>query len=111
MRSDDAPTPASGCIMAIGRAIAEGVEREGATVIVTGHTTAAVDAAVQAIAKASGTQVHGYAGDLGAAESAAQLVERYPNVEIPINNLGISEPKPFDAIADDCDGYTVLPKA
>jgi NAD(P)-dependent dehydrogenase (short-subunit alcohol dehydrogenase family) len=90
----------TGSTAGIGRAIAERLAHEGATVIVTGRTTAGVDTAVEAIAAASGARVHGYAGDLGTAEAASELVQRYPNVEILVNNLGIFEPKPFEAITD-----------
>jgi NAD(P)-dependent dehydrogenase (short-subunit alcohol dehydrogenase family) len=92
----------TGSTAGIGRAIAERLAREGAAVIVTGRTSTAVDAAVQAIAAASGAQVYGSAGDLGTAEGASRLVQRYPNVEILVNNLGIFEAKPFEAI-DDAD--------
>jgi NAD(P)-dependent dehydrogenase (short-subunit alcohol dehydrogenase family) len=92
----------TGSTAGIGRAIAERLAREGASVIVTGRTSAAVEAAVRAIAAASGTEPYGYAGDLGTAESANQLALRYPKVEILVNNLGIFEPKPFEAI-DDAD--------
>jgi NAD(P)-dependent dehydrogenase (short-subunit alcohol dehydrogenase family) len=92
----------TGSTAGIGRAIAERLAREGATVIVTGRTTAGVDAAVQAIAAASGAKLHGYAGDLGTAESASQLAQRYPDVEILVNNLGLFEAKPFEEI-DDAD--------
>jgi NAD(P)-dependent dehydrogenase (short-subunit alcohol dehydrogenase family) len=92
----------TGSTAGIGRAIAERLAREGAAVIVTGRKIAAVESAVQAIAADSGAEVHGYAGDLGTAESANQLAQRYPDVEILINNLGIFEPKPFEAI-DDAD--------
>jgi NAD(P)-dependent dehydrogenase (short-subunit alcohol dehydrogenase family) len=92
----------TGSTAGIGRAIAERLAREGATVIVTGRTTAGVDAAVKAIAAASGAQLHGYAGDLGTAECASRLAQRYPNVEILVNNLGIFEAKPFEEI-DDAD--------
>ncbi|RKE23841.1 short subunit dehydrogenase [Paraburkholderia sp. BL23I1N1] len=41
-----------------------------------------------------------FAGDLSAAASAEELARRYPDVEILVNNLGISEPKPFEEIPD-----------
>jgi NAD(P)-dependent dehydrogenase (short-subunit alcohol dehydrogenase family) len=92
----------TGSTAGIGRAIAERLALEGASVIVTGRTTKGVDAAVQAIAALSGSQIYGFAGDLGTAEGASQLARRYSGVEILVNNLGIFEPKPFMEI-DDAD--------
>ena len=42
-----------------------------------------------------------FAGDLGTAAAAEELVRRFPDVEILVNNLGIFEPKPFEEIPDD----------
>jgi NAD(P)-dependent dehydrogenase (short-subunit alcohol dehydrogenase family) len=44
--------------------------------------------------------VHGFAGDLTSANDAETLANQFPNVEILVNNLGIFEPKPFEAITD-----------
>src|SRR6202035_4264412 len=53
----------------------------------------------QAIKKSGAA--HGIAADLGTVAGAAQLIARFPTVDILVNNLGIFEPKPFDQIADD----------
>jgi NAD(P)-dependent dehydrogenase (short-subunit alcohol dehydrogenase family) len=90
----------TGSTAGIGRAIAERLSQEGATVIVTGRTSAAVDAAVTAICAAGGEPALGFAGDLGTAEAASALAQRYPDVEILVNNLGIFEAKAFEAISD-----------
>jgi NAD(P)-dependent dehydrogenase (short-subunit alcohol dehydrogenase family) len=90
----------SGSTAGIGHAIATALAREGARVIVNGRTQAAVDAAVQEIAAATGAEVLGFAGDLSQAAAAEALVARHPGIEILINNLGIFEPKPFEDIAD-----------
>jgi NAD(P)-dependent dehydrogenase (short-subunit alcohol dehydrogenase family) len=71
--------------------------REGARVIVNGRTQAAVSEAVAKI----GTGALGFAGDLGSAEKAAELAQKYPGVEILINNLGIFEARPFEEIPDE----------
>ena len=42
----------------------------------------------------------GFAGDLTTAAAADELFARHPQVEILVNNLGIFEPKPFEAITD-----------
>jgi NAD(P)-dependent dehydrogenase (short-subunit alcohol dehydrogenase family) len=87
----------TGSTAGIGSAIAEALVREGARVIVNGRTQAAVSAAV---AKLGGGAV-GFAGDLSDAAQAAELVRKYPDVEILVNNLGIFEPKPFEEIPDE----------
>src|SRR5882672_492060 len=50
-------------------------------------------------APASGAVV-GFAGDLSQAETAERMAQRFPDVEILVNNLGIFEPKPFEKIPD-----------
>jgi NAD(P)-dependent dehydrogenase (short-subunit alcohol dehydrogenase family) len=42
----------------------------------------------------------GFAGDLGTAAAAKELVGLHSAVEILVNNLGIFEPKPFEEISD-----------
>ena len=90
----------TGSTAGIGRAIAERLALEGATVIVTGRSAASVEEAVQNIAKASSAQLHGFAGDLGTADATSLLAQRHPNVDILVNSLGIFEAKPFEAIGD-----------
>src|SRR6202162_3802589 len=86
----------TGSTAGIGLAIAQALVKEGASVIVNGRTQPRVDEAV----KKSGA-AHGIAADLGTEAGAAQLIARFPTVDILVNNLGIFEPKPFDQIADD----------
>ncbi len=91
----------TGSTAGIGYAIAESLAREGARVIVNGRTTARVEAALTQIATATGGHAVGLVADLGTSGGAADAVARFPNVDILINNLGIFEPKPFEAIGDD----------
>jgi NAD(P)-dependent dehydrogenase (short-subunit alcohol dehydrogenase family) len=91
----------SGSTAGIGFAIAEGLAREGARVIVSGRTQAAVDRAVATLVASTGSDVTGFAADLATAEAAAGVVAQYPEIEILVNNLGIFEPKPFEQIPDD----------
>src|ERR1700693_6642703 len=86
----------TGSTAGIGLAIAQALVKEGASVIVNGRPHPRVDEAV----KKSGA-AHGIAADLGTEAGAAQLIARFPTVDILVNNLGIFEPKPFDQIADD----------
>jgi len=90
----------SGSTAGIGLAIAEALAREGARVIVNGRKQAAVDAVVDRLRVEIGGDIEGFAGDLTQAADAEALAQRFPNVEILVNNLGIFEPKPFEDIPD-----------
>jgi NAD(P)-dependent dehydrogenase (short-subunit alcohol dehydrogenase family) len=90
----------SGSTAGIGNAIATSLAREGARVIVNGRTETAVDGAVSSMKKATGGEVHGFAGDLSSASVAEKLVQQHPQVDILVNNLGIFEVKPFEEISD-----------
>jgi len=46
-------------------------------------------------------KLEGFAGDLSTAAAVQALVERFPSVDILVNNLGIFEPMPFDKICDE----------
>jgi NAD(P)-dependent dehydrogenase (short-subunit alcohol dehydrogenase family) len=87
----------SGSTAGIGYAIAETLAKEGARVVVNGRTQAAVTEATSKI----GHGAMGFAGDLSDAAKAADLVRKYPDVDILVNNLGIFEPKPFEEIPDE----------
>ncbi len=92
----------TGSTAGIGFAIAQGLAREGAQVLVNGRTQERVDIAVATIKKKfPDAQVEGFAGDLGQAAVADELVTRYPEVQILVNNLSIFEPKEFTEITDD----------
>ncbi len=86
----------TGSTAGIGLAIAAVLAREGAEVIVNGRTQKRVDEAI----KSSGA-AHGIAADLGTEAGARAVIERFPAVDILVNNLGIFEPKPFEQISDD----------
>jgi NAD(P)-dependent dehydrogenase (short-subunit alcohol dehydrogenase family) len=92
----------SGSTKGIGLAIATGLAREGARIIVNGRTEKSVAESLETIRqKVPKAKLEGFAGDLSDAATTAQLVKQFPNVEILVNNLGIFEPKPFDQIPDD----------
>ena len=86
----------SGSTAGIGLAIVRALVEEGASVIVNGRTQQRVDAAVQTSGAA-----HGIAADLGTEAGAAQVISRFPAVDILVNNLGIFEVKPFEEIPDE----------
>ena len=92
----------SGSTAGIGFAIAQGLAREGAEVVVNGRTQERVDTAVATIKKKiPDALVQGFAGDLSKAEVADELFKRYSEVQILVNNLSIFEAKEFAAITDD----------
>jgi NAD(P)-dependent dehydrogenase (short-subunit alcohol dehydrogenase family) len=91
----------TGSTAGIGFAIAQGLAREGARVIVSGRNEKRVNAAVDAIKQKHGsTEIEGFAGDLSLADVATKLTALYSDLDILINNLGIFEPKPFVEITD-----------
>jgi NAD(P)-dependent dehydrogenase (short-subunit alcohol dehydrogenase family) len=91
----------SGSTAGIGFATARLLAQEGAQVLVNGRTPQRVDDAVARIrAEVPGAKVDGIAADLASASGCAELVARWPDVDVLVNNLGIFEPKPFDEIPD-----------
>ena len=91
----------SGSTAGIGFAIANGLAREGARVIVNGRTDDRVKTAMERIrSHNAGAKLEGIAVDLGSAAGADEVVRRFPEVDVLVNNLGIFEPKPFEQISD-----------
>jgi NAD(P)-dependent dehydrogenase (short-subunit alcohol dehydrogenase family) len=91
----------TGSTAGIGLAIAEGLARENARVIVNGRTETRVIAAIANIKKKSPrARLESYPGDLSDATVCEALVAKYPDVDILINNLGIFNPQPFEEVSD-----------
>lgn len=91
----------TGSTAGIGFAIAEGLAREGAHVVLTGRTQAAVDRALQRLsASIPGVSAVGVAADCATAAGAASVFAAVPEADILVNNLGIYERKPFFEIPD-----------
>ncbi len=90
----------TGSTAGIGFAIARGLARERAEVIVNGRTEQKVAEAVQRIGSEVGSHAIGIAADLSSAEGVARLIEGAGRVDILINNVGIFEPVPFLEIND-----------
>jgi NAD(P)-dependent dehydrogenase (short-subunit alcohol dehydrogenase family) len=91
----------TGSTAGIGFAAAECLAREGAHVIVNGRTPARVEHAVAAIrSSVPHAVVEGIAADVSKADGCAAIGARFPDVDVLVNNMGIFEPKPFDAITD-----------
>jgi NAD(P)-dependent dehydrogenase (short-subunit alcohol dehydrogenase family) len=92
----------TGSTAGIGYAIAEGLAREGTSVIVNGRTQARVDRALESLAKAGlRGKIEGIAADLGTAEGVKAATDKFPDLDVLVNNLGIFDPKPFEMIPDE----------
>src|SRR5467141_2411334 len=92
----------SGSTKGIGFAIATGLAREGARVIVNGRSENAVAEAKAHIDQTvPAARIERFAGDLATAAATATLLQRFPRVDILVNNLGIFEPQPFGDITDE----------
>lgn len=91
----------SGSTVGIGFAIATELAREGARVVINGRSQKSVDAAVARLRSlVAGAEVQGVAADLATAEGCQLLFDACPQADILVNNLGIFDPVPFDAIPD-----------
>ena len=91
----------TGSTAGIGFAIAHGLAREGASVIVNGRTQKRVSEAVDEIRrKVPQAAVKGIAADLSRVEGIDELLGGVPEVEILVNNLGVFEAKEFQMIMD-----------
>ncbi len=91
----------SGSTAGIGFAIATELAREGARVVINGRSQKSVDAAVARLRSlVADAKVSGYAADLSTAYGCQTLFAACPQADILVNNLGIFDPKPFDAIPD-----------
>jgi len=92
----------TGSTAGIGYAIAAGLAREGAHVVVNGRTGKRVEQAIASIRAAHPqAKVEGLTADLGNADGARAAVQRLSDIDILVNNLGIFEPKPFEQIPDE----------
>jgi NAD(P)-dependent dehydrogenase (short-subunit alcohol dehydrogenase family) len=91
----------TGSTAGIGFAIARELAAEGAQVIINGRSPARVVAAAARLGEAvPGARVVGVAADLATAAGVAELIEACGEVDILVNNLGIFDPRPFEAIDD-----------
>jgi NAD(P)-dependent dehydrogenase (short-subunit alcohol dehydrogenase family) len=90
----------TGSTAGIGFAIARGLARERAEVIVNGRTERKVAEAVQRISSEVGSHARGIAADLSSAEGVMRLVAEAGPIDILVNNVGIFEPIPFLEIND-----------
>jgi NAD(P)-dependent dehydrogenase (short-subunit alcohol dehydrogenase family) len=86
----------TGSTAGIGRAIAEGLARAGALVVINGRTEARVATALQEIrAVVPDAELTGIAADLSTSEGSAALVAQAADADILVNNLGTAHPNDF----------------
>jgi NAD(P)-dependent dehydrogenase (short-subunit alcohol dehydrogenase family) len=92
----------TGSSAGIGFAIAHGLAESRASVVINGRSRKSVeDAAHRLRDLVPGAKIAGVAADLSTAAGVAELTNQIADTDILVNNLGIFEPKPFNAISDD----------
>ncbi|MDR3372630.1 MAG: SDR family NAD(P)-dependent oxidoreductase [Ancalomicrobiaceae bacterium] len=91
----------TGATGGIGLEIARALSLEGAKVTLPGRTRDRIDAAIANIAASGGETVTGALADPTTEDGVSALTAALPQVDILVNNLGIYEIKPFQAISDD----------
>lgn len=91
----------TGSTAGIGRAIAEGLAREGATVYINGRSRDSTDKAVAEIQKQfPKAKILSAPGDVGNAKGCDDVIKIVRDLDILINNAGIFEVKDFPEIPD-----------
>lgn len=91
----------TGSTQGIGYAIAQGLARAGADVVINGRSDAKTQKAAAALAKEfPNVKISGIAADLSTGNGADSLAKAAGAVDILVNNTGIFEPKDFFAIPD-----------
>jgi NAD(P)-dependent dehydrogenase (short-subunit alcohol dehydrogenase family) len=92
----------TGSTQGIGLAIATGLARAGARVVVNGRDPGRCeDAATQVRDAAPDSEVLAVAADVATAEGAATVHEAVPDVDVLVNNLGVFGARPVLEIDDD----------
>jgi NAD(P)-dependent dehydrogenase (short-subunit alcohol dehydrogenase family) len=92
----------SGSTAGIGRAIAEGLARAGAAVVINSRGEARVATALAEMRAAfPDAEIDGVAADLATAEGAAALFAHAADADILVNNVGGANPKAFAEITDE----------
>ncbi|MER8726175.1 SDR family oxidoreductase [Mesorhizobium sp. M1027] len=92
----------TGSTAGIGCAIAEGLARAGASVVINGRGEERVATAIREIRELfPQADLTGVAADLETAEGAEALFAQAPDADILVNNVGTARPKTFFDLADD----------
>jgi len=91
----------TGSTAGIGRAIAEGLARAGASVVINGRGEERVAAGLREMRELfPGADVKGFAADLATEEGAAAFTGQAVDADILVNNMGTAKPKPFLELSD-----------
>lgn len=86
----------------IGLAIATGLARAGASLVLVGREQSRIDAALARLRADSGRDdAVGVVADAGTSEGCKALIAAQPEADILVNNLGIYGARPFFDIAED----------
>lgn len=92
----------TGSTKGIGKAIAIELAREGTNVIINGRTKETVERVVSEIKKKfPATHPVGAAFDISDKEQRAKLFEKFPEIDILVNNTGIFKPMNYFDITED----------
>lgn len=92
----------TGSASGIGFAIALGLAKEGAKVIINGRSKEKLDEAINKIkAEFANAEVSGIVADFGKVEEVNQLIAKIPTLDILINNVGVYGDQPFETTTDE----------
>lgn len=98
----------TGSTAGIGYATAQLMAAEGAEVIITGRTKDKVDKKVKELKEATASdKISGVVVDFANKEEVDALIQKVPEVDILINNVGIYDEKPFANISDE-DWFSIF---
>ncbi|MGA9271375.1 MAG: SDR family oxidoreductase [Lutimonas sp.] len=91
----------TGSTAGIGYAIAQGLAREGARVILNGRTEETIGAAISKLkTELPKSEISGFAADFADAVQVSRLIDKLPEIDILVNNVGIYAAKTFSATTD-----------
>jgi len=92
----------TGATSGIGYGIARVLALAGAHVIITGRTPDKVNASVSTLQKETKKDhIEGIAADAGTADGCKLITQKYPQIDILVNNVGIFPVVPFTESSDD----------
>jgi NAD(P)-dependent dehydrogenase (short-subunit alcohol dehydrogenase family) len=92
----------SGSTQGIGYSIARALLREGASVVINGRDESRVEGAARKLrSEVPGAIVSGIAADFRQPAEVQHLLGSLDGIDILVNNVGLFELKPFQAISDD----------